>query len=322
MKGFTQEQAYKARNADLASFLLATDPEHYKIEGHSIRMLDLSKTGDKGTGIVIPMGKSWAHDFVTNKTWNAVDFLKEKLNYSLIDAIKALSGETVEYHKAEDSKAVHQEKAKLPPKFPEPSDTQRQMYAYLKSRGIPSDTVKQLSQLGILYQSKDHNNLVFVNQERDFAELRGTCSFGKGFHGVIKNQADRFWSFAIGRPEKVYICESAIDAISLYLLNQKEGTENNAAYVSIAGVANQQTIDRIKNSGLNVVIAVDNDHAGDICRDKNPDCEAIIPSRKDWNADLVDGPLSLDELIDQATEKQSEFDFDDNCVEPDDLSID
>ena len=92
---------------------------------------------------------------------------------------------------------------------------------------------------------------------------------------------------------ELYICEGAIDAISLYLV--RAGTKINHAeqglYCAIGGVANQQRIDRIKNyaadAGCQVVIAVDNDKAGEQCRQRNPDCRAWIPRLKDWNEGLL-----------------------------------
>lgn len=37
-----------------------------------------------------------------------------------------------------------------------------------------------------------------------------------------------------------------------------------------------------------VVPAVDNDDAGELCRQRNPDCHAFVPTLKDWNADWLD----------------------------------
>ena len=69
------------------------------------------------------------------------------------------------------------------------------------------------------------------------------------------------------------------------LIHQQEGKNIPAAYVSIGGVANQRTIDRLKRKH-GVVLAVDNDPAGEECRKRNPDLPAVIPDRKDWNEDL------------------------------------
>lgn len=39
-------------------------------------------------------------------------------------------------------------------------------------------------------------------------------------------------------------------------------------YISIAGAAKQPAIDRLKQSKLHIMLAVDNDAAGQKCRDK------------------------------------------------------
>ena len=64
------------------------------------------------------------------------------------------------------------------------------------------------------------------------------------------------------------------------------GNMEEAYYISIAGVAKQPAIDRLKNSKLDIVLAVDNDAAGQKCRDRNSELEYILPINKDWNEDL------------------------------------
>ena len=59
-----------------------------------------------------------------------------------------------------------------------------------------------------------------------------------------------------------------------------------AYYISIARVAKQPTIDRLKRSKIDLILAVDNDDAGQRCRNRNPDLEYILPVQKDWNEDL------------------------------------
>ena len=89
------------------------------------------------------------------------------------------------------------------------------------------------------------------------------------------------------RPERLeYICEAAIDALSLMLIHRQQGKTDPAVYVSIGGVANQQAIDRLKRQ-IPSVLAVDNDPAGDGCRARNPDLPTLIPVGKDWNDDLL-----------------------------------
>lgn len=138
-----------------------------------------------------------------------------------------------------------------------------------------------------MYQEKSKNNIVFINAERNFGEIRGTYTFGKAFHGIVPNSRhDGFWWFRTSKnATKGYICESAIDAISLYELHKIQRNHEEAYYISV-GVAKQPAIDRLKNSKLYIVLAVDNDTAGQQCRDRNSELEYILPVNKDWNEDL------------------------------------
>lgn len=100
------------------------------------------------------------------------------------------------------------------------------MYAFLMRRSIPKEIVRWLVSNRLAYQSAGKNNIVFVNKERDYCEIRGTYTFTeKPFHGYWKAKQDRFRYFVPGRtkPDKAYVTEAAIDAISLFLLLYKSG---------------------------------------------------------------------------------------------------
>ena len=88
------------------------------------------------------------------------------------------------------------------------------------------------------------------------------------------------------KPDTAYVCEAAIDAVSLMLIHKAQKKTDPAVYVSIGGVANQQAIDRLRKKKLTIVLAVDNDPAGNKCRQRNSDLAALIPHNKDWNDDL------------------------------------
>ena len=149
--------------------------------------------------------------------------------------------------------------------------------------------IDALSAKGLIYQEAGRNNVVFVNKEHDYCELRGTYIFAeKAFHGCRKTKTDRFWYFTGGdmKPQVAYVTEAAIDAMSLYLLQKKNGLDTlQSVYISIGGVANDATINRISH-GIHTVLAVDNDPAGDLCRKRHSDLETLIPKYKDWNEDL------------------------------------
>ncbi len=145
-----------------------------------------------------------------------------------------------------------------------------------------------LAEQKIMYQEKSRNNIVFINMEKNFAELRGTYTFEKPFHCIVPGSRHNvFWWFRTSKNAgKCYICEAAIDAISLYELHKIQKNEEEAYYISIAGAAKQPAIDKLKKSKYHLITVVDNDYAGQQFQDRNPGLEYILPVYKDWNEDL------------------------------------
>lgn len=295
----TNDQIEAARKADLFGFLLENHDNEIIKEGDSLRLAE-------NRSVCTKKGYCGYTDFSTKETGNAVDCLMNYFDYTFKGAVLDLceymgydmsvqtSGET-----AMTTQITTQEPATpdiKPAKtfvLPEPvNGLFRNLYAYLtQTRKIPEEVVKYLISEGVMYQEQAHNNIVFVNPERNFAEIRGTNT-AKSFHRVAFSDPEAFWWFKAdgirSEPTVAFICEAAIDAISLYCMHLRiQDWEHNALYCSIAGVANQKRIDRIKAgmdaAGLRTVIAVDNDAAGQQCRQRNLDCDFAIPYLKDWN---------------------------------------
>lgn len=273
------EQIRTARNANLYDFLLKNHNCNFTREGDSLRLKD-------NHSISIRQGYCGYKDFATGETGNTIEFLTGHMGYTFVGAVQALAGGPAASHPAgNQKKGIHA----VPPEFPAPADgNYKNLFAYLRNRGISTETLVMLIDQKAIYQEKKKNNIVFINGERDFAELRGTYTFGKPFHGVAANSRhDGFWWFRSSPNARTgYICESAVDAISLYELHKMEGYTAPAYYISIAGAAKQPAIDRLKHSKLDLVLAVDNDPAGQKCRNRNPELGYILPIRKDWNEDL------------------------------------
>lgn len=270
-----------ARHADLYAFLVKYHNSDFTKEGDSIRL-------KSNHSISIKKGYTGYKDFATGETGNSIDFLKNYMGYNFVDAVSALSGEPVSVNPV----YIQQDGIEnVPTQFPAPVDGMyKNLFAFLQNRGIHVETIQMLVKQKLLYQEKFNNNIVFINAERNFGEIRGTYTFGKAFHGIVPDSRhDGFWWFRTSKDaSKCYICEAAIDAISLYELHKIQGNHEDAYYISIAGVAKQPAIDRLKNSKLNIVIAVDNDNAGQQCRNRNSELEYILPENKDWNEDLQD----------------------------------
>lgn len=297
MEQFSKEQLRNARMADLFLFLTEYHESDFLLEGNNIRLKD-------NRSLSIKEGYCGFYDFATGDKGNSVDFLVNYMGYDLDDAVFALCDEP----KASISTSSHhpylrnlrkQHSSYLQPHdhssplFPEPLQGQyKHLFAYLCKRGISTETIQMLIDEDLLYQEGIHNNIVFANRNRDWGELRGTYDKqGYSFHGVIRQcRGDGYWSFQTGDvPKKIYVCEAAIDAISLYEIHRKEEMDEPSIYVSIGGVMKQPAINRIKDeySLENIVLSVDNDEAGEKCRERNPDLTYILPTHKDWNEDLI-----------------------------------
>lgn len=291
----TRAQIQAARVVDLYDWALR-HPDLFEAEGRgegaSLRL-------KSNHSISIKQGYCGYKDFAAENDesraakGNSIDFLVKHLGYDFVSAVKdLLKGEAV-------SCLNVTEEGTPPPRafeLPQKADNQRRLFAYLcKTRGIPAAVVQSLLDLGYIYQDT-RGNIVFHGRE-DWAELHGTLSPNiaeKAYKGIVSGSIPSgSWFFKVGdNPAACYICEAAIDAISLAVI-----LGASAFYISIGGAGKQSTIDRVKAGKLPAIIAVDNDKAGDACAARNDELERLVPSRKDWNEDLLAGAEKHDIII-------------------------
>lgn len=316
----SKDQYNRACSVDLFEFLVRNHSSSVKVEyGSALLLVDKH--------VSVKRGFHGYRNFRTDEKGNNIDYLMNFLGYDYQTAVLALIGEVgtqTDYVPVVNPPIPETKEIALP----EPLDGRyKNLFAFLTMRKIPADVIQLLIDRGILYQSREGNNIVFVNPQGDYCELRGTNSYADRrcrkrsecsrycpgdhtwckkmdacadykpdpFHGCRKTRPDRFWYFdpEPGKETRhIYICEAAIDAVSLYVIQGKQGcTDGKSVYVSIGGAANQKTIDRISQNSKHgiVVLAVDNDEAGQECRNRNPGLAYLLPKNKDWNDDLKRG---------------------------------
>lgn len=290
---YTKNDIKEATNLDLYEFLIKYFPDEVKVCGNWLRL-------NKDNSVNIRKGSSKFVDFSSKyRNGSAIDVLINFFDYDFKGAMEFLS-------KPEVKAIKKNEHIQIENTFTEPEKDEngyKQTFAYLtKTRCIPSSVVTSFVEKGLIYQSASINpntnttfkNIIFMNKDKDYYEIHGTVSYGTSFHGCRKKVKSNYWSFTKGSPDTVFICESAIDAISLFVINCAKKIADNTMYVSIGGVANTDTIDRLLNEYPNkCILAVDNDdnspkgNAGQKCRDRYSTVPFIKSEAKDWNEDLI-----------------------------------
>ena len=305
-----------ARKINLYNFLLSRHRDGVIMEGDSLRLRE-------DHSVSIRQGYTGYTDFADDSTGNSIDCLIRYFGYTLPEAVEALCGyagvdmnipdpgpDAIDLDDLDApaparppaiSPSPGPPKPEPPPRVFEPPDPLQGPYAHLfaylgNRRGIPAWLIQRLIDQGLLYQDRDHGNAVFINRELQMAEVHGTTDMP--FHGVAKGSSPSgFWAFgpldAAMAPDTAYVCEAAIDAISLYLLLARDphNKAGQALYCSIGGVANKDRVAAIRShmdaAGGRTIIAFDNDEAGRKWLLAYPDCWTAVPLRKDWNEDWL-----------------------------------
>lgn len=281
---YTQEQIQQVVNIDLYDYAL--------------KNLDAVKEGNwarlkSNKSVCFKRGSNRYIDFAMQgkgSSGNLIDLLTTYYGETFKSVMESQVGADISMYKRSEIDYVSVFE------LPDKDESFKETMAYLTiTRGIPRQVIARLMKKELIYQAcvvrgkMIYKNCVFVNDKQSYYEIHGTYSFGKSFHGNGRKAIDEYWSFSTGvELETVYICESAIDAISLATIKQMD-TEN-ALYVSIGGVANYKSIERlIERYGDKCVLAVDNDNAGQDCRDRFGMLRNIVSKHKDWNEDLMKG---------------------------------
>ena len=110
--------------------------------------------------------------------------------------------------------------------MPAPSQDNRRVIAYLTERGISRKVLEACFRAGILYESADYHNAVFVGKDETgtarYAFLRGTYPKGKPFKAEVSG-SDKQYCFCIPPKDKsrrAAVYEGAVDALAHLTLEQ------------------------------------------------------------------------------------------------------
>ena len=178
----------------------------------------------------------WHSKNIGGKT--ALDYLIKVCGMGFMDAVQHLLG------RAAIQPPVFSCPSKPPPKrtltLPPAALNNDRALAYLQSRGIDHAVLDHCIKSGLLYESADYHNCVFVGMDKAgtprYAALRGTVSNFKG----EASGSDKRYSFSIpaeGESVTLHLFESAVDALSYATLLQMHGRDYRQTHLlSLAGV--------------------------------------------------------------------------------------
>lgn len=262
----SKEQLTAAREVDLLTYLRCFEPQelvHISGSTYATRTHDSLK---------ISNGKwFWWSRGIGGR--NALDYLTTVRKLSLPDAVqRILSAGGVPLAEPPRRKARPTKSFSLPPRHAD----NRRVFSYLRGRGIDPEIINHCIKHGLLYESAQHHNCVFVGFAGDrpaYAMQRGTLQ-DKRFVGEVVG-SDKRYSFAMpvtpGESSTLCVFEGAIDALSyLTLLKQRGKDWRKANTLSLGGVGKEDrqlppAFSRYLKAAphiTRIVLCLDNDEPG------------------------------------------------------------
>ena len=283
---FTDEQKQQARQTDLAE-LLRRQGETLKRSGSELEWRD-------GSQKVTIRGNLWFHQY-DQKGGDAIDFVRRFYHKSYAEAVEYLLGNS--------SGAL----VTLPPvqkaaktfELPQRNDNMRRVFAYLlHQRGIDRDVLYAFVRKGMVYESAEHHNAVFVgfdaNGQPRHAHKRGSGS-QSAYKGNVSGSLPEYSFHWLGKGDRLYLFEAPIDLLSFISLHREHWREHSyAAACSVSDRVLFQCLQENPNI-REVFLCLDNDEAGQAANKRiseklslqNIQHEILVPAHKDWNEDLL-----------------------------------
>ncbi len=257
----TPEQVTQAKEIDLLSYLQHYEPQELKRTGpHEYCTVSHDS-------LKISNGKwHWFSRGYGGKT--ALDYLIKVRDMGFVEAVQLLCD-------GRAAPAVSFQQVKKPEPPPKPFELPLQnrdnqaVINYLHSRGIDPEIICRCIQAGILYESREYHNCVFVGKDAAgtprFASVRGTYG---DFKQDIES-SDKRYNFALPScpPSSRFVAvfESPIDALSLATIRKRETRAwDRYHYLSLSGTSPLALLQYLTDHPEidHVYMFLDNDKAG------------------------------------------------------------
>ena len=315
---YTQEQIDKANQTNLEEFLQQKG-ERLKKTGSESVLIYKDSTGEHDS---ISVRRNRWYDHKNMRGGYPLKFMQEFYGMNFRTAMKELlHGEEPELGRKKNAEQ-EQDKAKEKEEnaikndvnpfenkmeksefiLPEKDSNMKRVFAYLlKTRFLDKDVVKSFVEQKILYQEKEHGNIVFVGKDKEgtpkSACKKSTAEQSKSFRMTVAGSDCRYGFCWRGESSKLYVFEAAIDLMSFITLRNDEWKADS--FLALDGLSAKpllQFLEEQKNIH-EIFLCLDYDAAGieacdklkDILIEKGYETEKIkreYPLYKDWNEQL------------------------------------
>ena len=292
----TKQQRYLAGRTDLVALL--------RSRGETLKKLGSEWEWKFHDERVTIRNNVW-FDQYTQKGGDAVDFFRYFYGESEEQAAAMLLNCSVQDLEKLPSRSPPMSS---PPKQEEPKQLEipsangnmRRVFAYLcQTRGIDPEVVSAFARKGLLYESADHHNAVFVGRDEQgeirHLHARGTLT-GSHFRQTLPGSEKEYSFHWPGTSGKLYAFEAPIDLLS-YISLHPEGWQDHS-YVALCGVSAAPIHHLLETQPQlqDVTLCLDNDKAGhnaarriagELLREWNVTVSAEFSTLKDWNDELL-----------------------------------
>lgn len=285
---FTAEEREQARRTDLVAFL-RQQGENVKRSGTEFVWLD------HGQRVTI-RGNLWFHQY-EQVGGDAIDFACRFYGMDYPEAVKLmLAMLSMGVGTVQGTVEPFPEK---PLKIPVKYENMHRVYGYLlRRRGIHKDVLDAFTYWGLIYESADYHNAVFVGTDRRgkprHIHKHSTVSQG-GFKGNAPGSEPEYSFHWIGKGDTLFFFEAPIDLLSFVSMNKQSW--KSQSYAAACGVSDRVLWQILSDRPYihKVYLCLDNDEPGQkaaqriskALTQRNIQNEILIPTRKDWNEDLL-----------------------------------
>lgn len=175
----------------------------------------------------------------------------------------------------------------------------RRLFAYLVNRrGIDREVLYAFVHAGMIYESADYHNAVFVGFDTAgvpfHAHKRGTGS-SSTYKSNAPGSKPEYSFHWLGTSDRLYLFEAPIDMLSF--ISQHKSNWRQHSYAASCSVSDRVLFQCLKDAPTikNVCPCFDNDEAGQTAAKRISDklfiqgvhSEILVPIHKDWNEDLL-----------------------------------